>query len=201
MLQYLLEGLAQCRELDDVCVATSVEASDDPVAAWCADYGTPCLRGSLEDVAGRFVQVCRERELDAFVRICGDSPLLDWRLVDRAVNMSAVSGSDLVSNTVDRSYPKGQSVEVVSARLYERLYAEMADPRDLEHMTRYLHRCLDRLSMVLFKSGRDWSDIQLSVDTREDMDRFEALVSLMDRPHWEYGVGDLVELLKYFEEK
>src|SRR6266852_6355172 len=87
VLLYVLERLERCRTLDSVLVATSVDPSDDAVEEICHRRGTPCCRGPLDDVAGRFLAAARERDVDGFVRVSGDSPLLDQRLVDEAVGV------------------------------------------------------------------------------------------------------------------
>src|SRR4051794_2173021 len=85
LLAYLLERLEHAVLIDGVVVATSDDASDDSVVAFCRTVGADCHRGPVADVAGRILGAVRERDLDAFVRISGDSPLLDQGLVDRAV--------------------------------------------------------------------------------------------------------------------
>ncbi|HLZ09041.1 MAG TPA: hypothetical protein VKT80_10665, partial [Chloroflexota bacterium] len=47
MIQFLTERLERCRLADRVIVATSDQASDDAVAAWCHQTGTECFRGPL----------------------------------------------------------------------------------------------------------------------------------------------------------
>ncbi|HUE14627.1 MAG TPA: NTP transferase domain-containing protein, partial [Planctomycetaceae bacterium] len=97
MLQYVLENLAQLDELAETIVATSTDPSDDPIAEFCERVGTACFRGPLDNVAERFLQALRTHDLSAFVRISGDSPLLDPRLVARAVALFAESAVDLAS--------------------------------------------------------------------------------------------------------
>jgi len=36
--------------------------------------------------------------------------------------------------------------------------------------------------------------MQLSVDSPTDMELFAKVVSQMDRAHWEYSIGELIEL-------
>src|SRR5688572_22065557 len=97
LLTYLLERLERSRALAAVLVATSTEASDDPVAALCASRGTRCHRGSLDDVAARVGEALAVNGLDAFVRVSGDSPLLDPSLVDRGVTLFLAGELDLVT--------------------------------------------------------------------------------------------------------
>src|SRR3954453_19643168 len=87
LLGYLLERLEHTTLIDDVMVATSDEADDDAVASFCRAAGVDCHRGALDDVAGRILGAVQARGLDSFVRISGDSPMLDQSLVDRAAEL------------------------------------------------------------------------------------------------------------------
>ena len=113
MLQYVLESLAQVDELAETIVATSSDPSDDPIAEFCDQFGSVCFRGSLDHVAERFLQTANARGLSAFVRVSGDSPLLDPRFVARAVDLFVESNADVVTNVFPRTYPPGMSVELV----------------------------------------------------------------------------------------
>lgn len=196
MIRYLLGGLEQCRELDDICVSTSVEASDDVFFEWCREQNIPCIRGPLDDVAGRIAKAVKEFELDAFVRVCGDSPLLDWRLLDLSVMLFREGSWDMVSNVMRRTFPKGQSVEVVDTEAFLQAHENMQNPEDLEHVTRYIYTNAKSYRIKSIESSGSYGDIQLSVDTPEDMARFEGIVSRMCKPHWEYSWQEIVSFIE-----
>lgn len=195
LLQYLVERLQRAATLERIVLATSTDASDDDVAALGARLGLDVVRGPLDDVLGRFLLAATQLKLAALVRINGDSPLLDPSLIDRAVVLFEAGGSDLVTNVLPRSFPKGQSVEVVAVHALQQAWNESDEPADREHVTRYLYRNLDRFRVSNFARPSYAGDLQLSVDTADDLRRFAALVDRMDRPHWELGVEDLIQML------
>jgi spore coat polysaccharide biosynthesis protein SpsF (cytidylyltransferase family) len=194
LLGHLLDSLRQVRGTDALLVATSVDSSDDPIAAFCAAEGLPCRRGPLDDVARRLFEAARAHGLDAFVRICGDSPLLDHRLVERAVDLFRRGRADLVTNVARRTFPKGQSVEVVRLAALVRALEAMGDPGQREHVTGYFYACPERFAIEAFESDRDQGGANLCVDTPEDRDRLEALLSMLTAPHWTYGWERLLAL-------
>ncbi|HWP95233.1 MAG TPA: hypothetical protein VN426_00125 [Syntrophomonadaceae bacterium] len=196
MLQYLLERVECCNSINDIVVATSVEESDLPVEIFCQNYGVKCYRGSLNDVAGRFDDILTHYPCDAFVRVNGDSPLMDPKLIDDGVGLFCSGDYDLVTNVSPRSFPKGQSIEVLKSNIYRKAYSGMRDHEELEHVTRYYYNHPDRFTIHNFTSQVDYSNIQLSVDTCTDMVNFERIINCMDRPHWEYSWGDIMSLMK-----
>lgn len=194
LLAWLIERLRCSRNLSAFAIATSVDRSDDPIAMLAATQGVPVIRGDLDDVVARFLAAADHFKADAFVRVNGDSPLLDPDLVDCAVACYGSGAFDLVTNVCPRSFPKGQSVEVVRVAALRRLAAETVDRGDREHVTRYFYRCGDRFRIVNFSCYDDLSDIQMSVDSPEDFQVFERTAGAMMRPQWEYGLRELVEL-------
>jgi spore coat polysaccharide biosynthesis protein SpsF len=196
MLGYLLDRVERCAGRPPVVVVTSRGADDDPVAAFCARRGVDCFRGDLHNVASRFAAVAAQRRLDAFVRVCGDSPLLDGRLIDRALDLLREGDWDLVTNVFPRSYPPGQSVEAVRAEAFRRACGWVAGPEDLEHVTAVFYRHPERFGIRNFSAGAAFGDVRLAVDTPEDLQAVEGVVRRMSRPHQEYGLDEVVELYR-----
>lgn len=193
-LEWLLERLAHARELDLVAVATSSERSDDAIAALCADVGTVCVRGPLDDVALRLTEAAEELSLDALVRVNGDSPLLDQRLVDHGVSLFRADNRDLVTNVRPPTFPAGQSVEVVSTTaLRVGQQAMTADER--EHVTRRLYE-MPGLRILNFGTSPPQRDVRLTLDTPDDQERLDRLLRGMERPHWEYRWDEIAELAR-----
>jgi len=193
-LEYLLERLNHSRLADLVVVATSVDGSDDPVAALCEQRGVACHRGPLADVARRYLEVVERFSLDAFVRVTGDSPLLDQRLVDRGIELFRAGEWDLVTNVFPSTFASGHSLEVVRAATFQEGYALMSEPDHFEHVTTFFYENPERFRIHNFESDRDESGTDVSLDTEEDARLISAMIALMNRPHWEYDYDGVMEL-------
>ena len=176
LLGCLLDRLRVSREIDNIIVATSVDATDTPIAAYCSERGVDCFRGSLDDVAGRFRGVSDVYDLDAFVRVCGDSPLLDPAVVDRGVSSFREAEVDVVTNCFPRTFPGGQSVEVVRAATFRHACTRMTDSTHFEHVTTFLYEHPDEYRIHNFTNpAGNQSDLDLSVNTPGEMAIFERL--------------------------
>jgi spore coat polysaccharide biosynthesis protein SpsF (cytidylyltransferase family) len=173
--------LSRCRRLQavrgHVVLATSDRAVDDPVAAFAAQTGVPVFRGSADDVAGRVLACARQFQFDYFVRVNGDSPLIEPTLIDRAVRTAVDRGLDLVTNLFPRSFPYGVSAEVVRTVAFTEAYSRMDQPDHREHVTKYLYENIDRLTYANITCPEgDLSRVRMTVDTAEDLEWFGRLV-------------------------
>src|SRR5436190_24302869 len=73
LIRHVLERLAAVLPEQCIVVATSREASDDPLAAYLATLGVPVYRGELENVVGRFQRCLEAFPCEWLVRISADS--------------------------------------------------------------------------------------------------------------------------------
>ena len=195
-LEYLLERLDRAPSLAGVVVATSVEPADDPIDAYCDLRGVPVHRGPLEDVAARFLAAGEANDFDPLVRVTGDSIMHDPRIVERATAEYAADDVDLVTNTFPRSFPIGQSVEVVRTDAMRAAVSEMTEPADREHVTRFLYQNPSRFRIRNFTADEQTDVASIALDTPADFALLERVVAAMDRPHWEYGWREVAELWK-----
>jgi spore coat polysaccharide biosynthesis protein SpsF len=200
MLQYVLERLTRierfCKSqsLAETIVATSADRSDDPIAEFCTTFDTHCFRGPLENVAQRFLQAALAHELTAFVRVSGDSPLLDQRLVARGLDLFAESQPDVATNVFPRTWPAGMSVEVIRTATFERVVPELTEQSDREHVTTYLYSRPDRFRIANFARDVPRRDVHLAVDTAEHFENAARIIGSMTRPHWEYSLDDVLQI-------
>jgi len=194
MLQYILERLMHCSCLNNIVVATSMEYSDNPIAEYCRLHDFACHRGSLTNVSFRFKEVLDVNKFNGFVRVNGDSPLLDQRLIEKSVGIFIAGDFEIVTNAQERTYPKGQTVEVLRTDTFRYGYKMMRAEDEFEHITSYFYKYPEDFKIHNFVLPQNLNHIKLSVDTPEDMNMFAAIVSRMERPHWEYTLDDILEI-------
>lgn len=169
MVERQIERLRRCSTLDRLIVATSDDASDDPLAAHLTQIGVDVFRGSLHDVLARYVGATRAfRVAGKVVRLTADCPLADPELIDACVRLQDRLGADYVTNGQRRSYPRGLDVEVFNLQALLTAGREATDPYDREHVTPFLYRNPQRFSQGELVQDRDDSALRWTVDTPED---------------------------------
>lgn len=177
LIAHVLERCGRAFGPQRVVLATSVDVSDDPLAAFAAQEGQVLFRGDLDNVALRFQQCLAAHPCEWFVRISGDSPLIDPELI---VAVAARRGPqvDLVTNVQPRTFPPGQSVEVVRAASYAAIDTTSWTAEEREHVTLALYRRPAEYrarNVACRETGA--ARRSLAVDTREDLQAMEGLIA------------------------
>ncbi len=196
MLGHLLDRLEQCKEIDGLVIATSDGSIDDAVAAYAAIRGIACHRGDLDDVAGRLIGAAEAMDADALVRISADSPLLDSTLVDGAIKLFRDQHVDLVTNVQKRTFPKGQSVEVVSLSALRTAWSKGMTADEREHVTKHFYDHAGDYAIRNMVCNPACGDVQLSVDTPEDLRRVSRILSRLGAPYRQHRLEDMLYVLK-----
>ncbi len=190
---HLLRRVERCTEIDDIILATSSDPTDDPLHDFGLSCGIRVHRGPLEDVATRLSEAARSNDSDVLVRICGDSPLIDPTLIDQLVRLYRASQSvDLVSNVQDRTFPKGQSVEVISVKALDSKIAAGLTREEKEHATLGFYSGSDDSKKLFVSRSPSLSSVQLSVDDQKDLEIFEAITKLLGEPYEAHDMDSLV---------
>ena len=197
LLDWVISRVRQAAVVKDILVATSDQPDDDEIANLVQQSGVQCFRGSLEDVRSRFIEIARAKRLTAFVRISGDSPMIDPSLIDQAVTLYHSGNYDLVTNVQRRTFPKGQSVEVLRSDTLLEVASLRSNQADQEHVTRYYYENPSKFRILNFQSDIDYGGVQLSVDTHEDFIRMEQLMVRCDPQTTSWM--ELVEIVKQIE--
>jgi spore coat polysaccharide biosynthesis protein SpsF len=193
LLGWVIERLRYCEKVSKLVVATSCHHSDDSIVELCRSANATVFRGSLHNVAERLGGAIERFQTDSFVRISADSPMIDPRLVDEAIDRFESGTYDLVTNVQKRTFPKGQSVEVLSVETFSKVIESLHDPYDKEHVTSFYYKNPKMFKISNIESQEDLGHLQLSVDTKEDFLIMQQLVERVDpsRVTWQELVLEL----------
>lgn len=195
MLALQLERLKRARRLGGLVVATSVEASDDPLAALCAAEGVEVSRGSLDDVLDRFYRAAEPRAPELVVRLTGDCPLADPALVDRVVDELLASGADYASNSVQPTFPDGLDVEAFRFEALARAWREAKLPSEREHVTPFIHKRPEAFRVVHVKGEPDLSALRWTVDEPADFELVTRVYEALYPSKPAFTTADVLALL------
>jgi spore coat polysaccharide biosynthesis protein SpsF len=169
MLARQIERLRRSQRIDRLVVATSDDASDDPIAKLCDRLAIGVHRGSLSDVLGRYWGAARQfGPAGHIVRLTGDCPLADWQVIDAVLDHHLGEGADFTSNDQTLTFPKGLDVEVFKAEHLETAYHEARDLYEREHVTPFFYRNPGRFRIANLECDPPLGDLRWTVDTPED---------------------------------
>ena len=202
MIVRVVEQVSHASRLDDICVATSTDPSDDALADLCRSFDIDCIRGDLQNVLKRYIDVADARGLNVIVRITGDNPFADPFLIDKMIDLYKKNPRlDYINNAHREGSVMGSGAELVT-RTALKIAMEHAmreeDPSPyLEHVTFFI-----RLNTGLFRTKKflpdkklSRTDISYSVDHPEDLALVREIFAELYRPGEPFRTSDILDFL------
>jgi spore coat polysaccharide biosynthesis protein SpsF len=192
MILRQIERLGRSRRLARILVATSLDPSDDGLAAMLALHDIRVHRGPLDDVLGRFQGALLAHPAEVVVRLTADCPLADPEVIDATVDLLTARGLDYAANTpAHRTYPKGLDVEVMRADALLRGAREATDPYEREHVTPYLYRHPEMFAQDFISQARDEGEVRWTVDRPDDLEFVRAVYEALYPTKPDFGSEDV----------
>lgn len=135
------------------------------------------LEGPEDDVLSRYMLAVDKYEPDYVVRVTGDCSLIAAPVISKHVFSATFDHLDYCCNVMDdcRTYVDGYDVEVVSAKLMRWTDENANTTADREHVTTRIRSARPGWAKFGAVIGYiDLSDIKLSVDTTDDLEKVRA---------------------------
>ena len=134
--------------------------------------------GSEEDVLGRYTEAAMQEQADIVVRLTGDRPFIDPRMVWTCAH-GVAQHNCYVANCLPgkRTEPRGLDVEAFPAWALVDADLYATSNEDREHVTPWITRNLRQQEMV---ASTNRPDLRWVLDTQEDYEWFCKLATMSD---------------------
>ena len=166
-IEILLARLSRSELINEICLATSHNVENDQLCNAIEKIGYRVIRGSETDVLARFWDAAEATSADTVVRITGDCPVVDPKLVDQVIEMYLNGHVDYVSNIDPPSFPDGLDVEVFSRQSLEAANLGAQSDFDREHVTPFIRN--GNFKKLNLANVHDTSDMRLTLDEPDDL--------------------------------
>ncbi|MBD3109666.1 glycosyltransferase family protein [Bacillus sp. AGMB 02131] len=197
LLDYQIERLKRAKMLDDIVIATTVIERDKEIVRYCEERSLSYFKGSEQDVLSRYYEAAQNVNADVIVRITSDCPIIDPAVVDDVISHFLQDPSfDYVSNTIERTYPRGMDTEVFPFAVLNRVHQEATAYPDREHVTSYIVRHPHKFHIKQVKQETDESGFRLTVDTPEDLQVIEHILQHLYVQSPFFSQQDVIAFLK-----
>ena len=199
MLWLQIERIRRSTLIDRLVVVTSEDESDQEIVRSCKTLGVDVFTGSLDDVLDRFYQCAKSIQPQHIVRLTGDCPLADPRVIDSVIQFHLDGSHDYSSNSVRPTFPDGLDVEVMTFAALEQAWREASLRSQREHVTPYLYR--DHETQAHFKLGfyketPDLSHLRWTVDIPADFELIREVYEALYPKKPDFGMRDILDLLE-----
>ncbi len=194
MLERVVRRTQRSHDLDETVVATTTNASDDPIVALCQRIAVPVFRGPEQDVLTRYRDAARAHAAELVVRITSDCPLFDAELLDGTLAEFHGQAVDYLSLPAPAAFPRGLDHEVFTREALETAAREATESYERVHVTPYLYRHPERFRIGTRSNQGAHGGHRWTVDTADDLELIRQLHAAMGGRE-DYGWRELLAVM------
>ncbi len=170
LIWYVFKRVATTKFAKKILVVTSKNKTDDELVKVLKKYKISYFRGDLNNVAKRMCSAAKKYKKKRFMRINGDSPLIDRKVMQKVYNLYKKNrNSDIITNVFPRTFPKGQSVEIIKTELLNK-FEKKFSKKDQEHVTSFFYKNYQAFKIKNLKNNKgNLSNLNLAIDYKKDL--------------------------------
>ncbi|MGL4874552.1 MAG: cytidylyltransferase domain-containing protein [Clostridium sp.] len=199
ILEHIIRRLKKSEEIDEIIIATTENKEDDKIEELVRNLDTKIFRGNLFNVLERYYFAVRERSEKILIRITGDCPCVDYKLIDdmvRAFKEEYIQNRiEYMNNTFENNYPRGYDVEIFTKKALEKAYYNAEKDYEKEHVTPYLYDKENNFKIKIYKGEKIYPNYRVTVDTTEDFQVVENIFKNLYRENPYFGIEAVVNYL------
>lgn len=177
VISTLLSRLSKSKKISKIVVAIPSNPANAPLAEHVSALGFATFLGDEYDVQSRFLEIAKLYAPDWVVRITGDCPLIDPKVVDAVISLAIEDNPDYCSNIDPPTFPDGLDVEVFRPDALRMARDLGPAALDLEHVTWSLRES-GQFSTSNLAAARDMSHLRWTIDVPEDLERIRECLPL-----------------------
>ncbi len=202
MLLRQLQRLKFGLKVPKLIVATSIEASDNPVEKLCHDNEFKCFRGSLDDVMNRFILCAKQYKIKYIIRVGGDDPLIDWQCCNMLMKLHREHPYDFMYASNRKGWPYGCAAELIERSVLERIHDRTQEPLYLEHIIPYFFDNMEEFDILKVKSPpeRHRPGYYFTVDYPEDLELVRTIFRKLKEEGDYFPLSCAIQLIDKYPE-
>lgn len=194
LIGILLDRLSRSKKIEKIIVVTTKEPQDNTLVNYINELGYETYRGGNKNLLKSYYLSAKGLLPRTVVRITGDCPLIDPKLVDDVIDLYLANNIDYASNLEPPTFPDGLDTEVFSFESLETAFLEVTKPYDKEHVTPFI-RTNPKFNRVNLSNDLNFSEERWTVDEPEDFEVIKRIINHFG-PKSNFSWRDVLELKK-----
>ena len=179
LLELVIQRTKLLKNINEIIVATSTQNEDKKIVQIAKKNKVNFFCGNLNNLVDRSINCCKKFNVDAFIRICGDRPLFDLNLIEKAIRMYKKNNNsiDLISSEINFKSIPGLVTELITYDALMKLRKNKLSKINQEHITSYLYENCGLFKIKKLKSAYKYNGTRLTVDYMEDKERITYILN------------------------
>jgi len=180
LIEIMLKRLLSVFKNDQIYLITTKLKEDDILIKICKKLKIKTFRGYKNNVLNRYLKTASFYKIENIVRLTGDCPLVDPKLIKKMLKYFFVEKLDYYSNCypyTQRFFPVGSDVEIVKTKFLQYLYRSKPTAYEKEHVTTKILKYYNKFNCKIYKIEKNFSKLRYTLDYSKD---YEVIIKILE---------------------
>ena len=196
IIQHVIDKVKKIDSIHKIIIASTNSIDDDNLEKVCKLNNLTIFRGSKNNVFDRFQKIAIKNNYSTILRINGDSPLLDIKLFNKMIKISKNKKYDIFTNVQPRTFPQGQSLELIKRKILIDFDQKKLTKKHKEHVTSYFYENKSKYKIVNYSNSDNLGNINLSINNKNDLMNIKKIFYKYKSKTYNLDYLKMVEFLK-----
>ena len=170
LIERVYDRVNSSKEIKQTVISIPKDDKNKKLKLFLKKKNLKFYEGNNENVTLRMYKAAKKFKSNYFVRISGDSPMIDPLIIDHAVKIHKKKKIDVITNTYKRSCPSGQSVELIRVNTLKKILKYKLTLEEKEHVTKYFYNNKKKFKIFNFYvKNIKLKNFKFSVDFKKDL--------------------------------
>ncbi len=192
ILQFLIRRLNKSKKINKIIFATAINQDNSLIKKTLSKEKCEIFFGDQDNVLKRFYESTKKYKCDNIVRITADCPFVDYKIVDKMLNIHEKKNLDFIDNI--KTFPDGMDIEIFKFRYLKEAYKNAKTKHEKEHVTPYIKNKTG-LKFHSYDLRDNYSNLRLTLDYPEDYELIKKLYKKLTNIK-KYGYLDIIKIMK-----
>jgi spore coat polysaccharide biosynthesis protein SpsF len=197
LIEIMLTRLLSFFKSDQIYLITTKLKQDDVLIKICKKLNIRTFRGYQNNVLKRYLETAKIYNIKNIVRLTGDCPLVDPKLLKKMIDYFFDKKLDYFSNCYPynkRFFPVGSDIEIINLNLLKYIYKSKPSKYEKEHVTTKILDFYKIFKCEILKEKKDYSKIRYTLDYHKD---YEVIIKILDYLDKNKKFGTCSEIINF----
>jgi len=195
VIEHVIKREKKSNKIEQTILATTKKSEDRILLQIAKKNNIVGFVGKSNDVLDRYYQCALKYQADPIIRITGDCPLIDWKLIDKMIGFYKKHKCDYLCNTFPPTFPDGLDVEIFSFKALKKMWKNAKLNSEQEHVTAYIRKNPRDFKIVNYANQVNLSKYRWTVDETSDLKFLRKIFSLL-KPKVMITTKDILRIIK-----
>ena len=197
-LEMLIERLKKIKVLDEIVLCTTRNITDNKLVDAAQKLNIKYYRGSEKNVLKRVFGAAKKFKATAIVQITADCPIIDYKLIEKALSTYNRKKYDCISNCFIRSFPDGMDVNIISYKALKKSFLNAKNKKYKEHVSMYIKENPKKFKIknVIASKKNYWPQLGVTLDEYKDFLLLRKIINYFYKKKNFFECRDIINIVK-----